>query len=103
VDRTRVLIGSFLFDPRSAELNTELGFVIDSPALAEHISAAFGNEIAANAYEVRLSDTGEIYWIERRDGELVRHDSEPGMSFCQRAGLCFISVLPKSGFCKLQC
>ncbi|HEX5021414.1 MAG TPA: phospholipase D-like domain-containing protein, partial [Candidatus Binatia bacterium] len=35
VDRERVFIGSFHFDPRSAELNTELGFVIHSPALAK--------------------------------------------------------------------
>ena len=34
MDRTRVFIGSFNFDPRSAALNTELGFVIDSPDLA---------------------------------------------------------------------
>jgi hypothetical protein len=37
VDRERVFIGSFHFDPRSAELNTELGFVIHSPALAKEI------------------------------------------------------------------
>ena len=94
VDRARVFVGSFHFDPRSAELNTELGFVIDSTALAAQISATFDKEIAANAYEVRLSDTGELYWIERRGEESVRHDSEPGMSSCQRAGPCFVSVLP---------
>lgn len=37
VDRERVFIGSFHFDPRSAELNTELGFVIHSLALAKEI------------------------------------------------------------------
>src|SRR4029434_10299223 len=33
VDRSRVFIGSFNFDPRSVELNSEMGVVIDSPAL----------------------------------------------------------------------
>lgn len=37
VDRSRVVIGSFNFDPRSAELNTELAFIIDSPALARSV------------------------------------------------------------------
>jgi cardiolipin synthase C len=94
VDRARVFIGSFHFDPRSAELNTELGFVIDSPALAKQIRAAFDTRIFANAYEVRLSKTGELYWIERKDGELMRHDTEPGTSFWQRAGVCFMGFLP---------
>lgn len=94
VDGVRVFIGSFHFDPRSAELNTELGFVIDSPALAQQIKAAFEMRISANAYEVGLSEDGQLYWIERRDGELVRHDVEPGTSLWQRAGLWFMSVLP---------
>ena len=31
VDRSRVFVGSFNLDPRSASLNTEMGFVIESP------------------------------------------------------------------------
>jgi cardiolipin synthase C len=94
VGRARVFIGSFNFDPRSAKLNTEMGFVIDSPALAQRIAAAFDSTIPANAYEVRLSETGELYWIERRGEQLVRHDTEPGTSFWQRAGIWFLSLLP---------
>jgi putative cardiolipin synthase len=94
VDRARVFIGSFNFDPRSAKLNTEMGFVIDSPALAQRIASAFDGTIPANAYEVRLSDTGELYWLERRGEQLVRHDTEPGTSFWQRAGIWFLSLLP---------
>jgi putative cardiolipin synthase len=94
VDRARVFIGSFNFDPRSAKLNTEMGVVIDSPALAQRIAAAFDGTIPANAYEVRLSDTGELYWLERRGEQLVRHDTEPGTSFWQRAGIWFLSLLP---------
>ncbi len=94
VDRARVFIGSFHFDPRSVELNTELGFVIDSPALAQEIENAFDSRISANTYEVRLSDDGQLYWIEQRQGEVVRYDTEPGTNFWQRAGLRFVSVLP---------
>ena len=95
VDRARIFIGSFHFDPRSAELNTELGFVIDSPALARKIENAFDSRISASAYEVRLSDDGQLYWIEQRQvGEVVRYDTEPGTNFWQRAGLRFLTVLP---------
>jgi putative cardiolipin synthase len=94
VDHARVFIGSFHFDPRSAELNTELGFVIDSPTLAQEIENAFDSRILASAYEVRLSDDGQLYWIEQRQGEVVRYDTEPGTNFWQRAGLRFMTVLP---------
>jgi putative cardiolipin synthase len=94
VDRARVFIGSFNFDPRSANLNTELGFVIESPALAQRIEAAFNNGIRANVYGVRLSDTSDLYWIERRNGKEVRHDTEPGMSFWKRLSVRLVSLLP---------
>jgi putative cardiolipin synthase len=94
VDRARVFIGSFNFDPRSAKLNTEMGVVIESPVLAQRIAAAFETTIPANAYEVRLSETGELFWLERQDGTSVRHDTEPGTSFWQRAGVWFLSLLP---------
>jgi cardiolipin synthase C len=94
VDNSRVFIGSFNFDPRSSTLNTEMGFVIDSPALAHRMEVALSNRFLASAYEVRLSDTGQLYWIERREGEWVRHDTEPGTSFWQRVEIWLLSILP---------
>jgi cardiolipin synthase C len=94
VDRTRFFVGSFNFDPRSRKLNTELGFVIDSPGLAQRIEEAFRASIPANSYEVRLSDTGQLYWIERRGDELVRHNTEPGTSWWLRAAAWLLSLLP---------
>jgi putative cardiolipin synthase len=94
VDNSRVFIGSFNFDPRSATLNTEMGFVIDSPALAHRMEVALSGRFLASAYEVRLSDAGQLYWIERREGERVRHDTEPGTSFWQRLEVWLMSILP---------
>jgi cardiolipin synthase C len=94
VDNSRVFIGSFNFDPRSSTLNTEMGFVIDSPALAHKMEVALSSRFLASAYEVRLSDAGELYWIERREGEWVRHDTEPGTSFWQRVEVFRMSMLP---------
>ena len=93
-DRSRFFVGSFNFDPRSRKLNTELGFVIDSPALAQRIEAAFHESIPANSYEVRLSNTGKLYWIGHRGDEVVRHDREPGTSWWLRAAVWFLSLLP---------
>jgi putative cardiolipin synthase len=94
VDRSRVFVGSFNFDPRSASLNTEMGFVIDSPVLARRIFAAFDERMPAEAYEVRLSPEGQLYWLERRGKAVVRHDVEPGTSLGERAIVSVMSMLP---------
>ena len=95
IDGDRVFIGSFNFDPRSAHLNTELGFVIRNPELAHRIDAKLERAIPLIAYEVRLSGEGETIWIERRTGKTVmRHDTEPGTTLWQRAAVSVLSVLP---------
>ena len=94
VDGRSVFVGSFNFDPRSARLNTELGFVIDSPTLARHIADAFEHDIPRNAYRVCLDDKGRLYWLEQRDGRTLRHDTEPGTTAWQRFSVWFVSLLP---------
>ncbi len=94
IDRSRVFIGSFNFDPRSINLNTEMGFVIDSPKLAGDIASVFDNGLASRAYEVRIDEDDRLYWLEQRDGRILRHDTEPGTTFWQRAALWFMSLLP---------
>src|SRR3546814_7691472 len=67
VDGQRLFVGSFNFDPRSMHLNTELGFVIESPTLAADVSNAFLTDIPANAYEVVRSEdhTSELQSLMR--------------------------------------
>ena len=94
VDGERVFIGSFNFDPRSARLNTEMGFVIDSPAMARHLGAMLDGGLADRAYEVRLNPDGSLYWIERKQGSAIRYDAEPGTSFWRRLSVRVLSWLP---------
>lgn len=94
VDGARVFVGSFNFDPRSAELNTEAGFVIDSAPLAARVGQAFDTTIPARSYAVRLDEHGRLYWLEARGGTQIRHDEEPGTSLWQRAGVGLLSLLP---------
>jgi putative cardiolipin synthase len=94
VDGSRIFVGSFNFDPRSARLNTEMGFVIDSQALAQRIDTLFEHRVPDTAYEVRLGQNGQLYWIERHGGAIERYDTEPGASLWRRAGVAILSVLP---------
>jgi cardiolipin synthase C len=94
IDRSRVFIGSFNFDPRSARLNTELGFVMDSPALAQAIADAFAETIPQRAYSVGLRDGATLQWTESRDGRVVVHAQEPGAGLGLRFAVAVMSVLP---------
>lgn len=94
IDRRRMFVGSFNFDPRSVHLNTELGFIIDSPTLAGVLPERFATTIPRRAYEVRLTDAGNLVWIERDRDRIVRHTVEPGTTRVQRLTIAVLSMLP---------
>lgn len=94
VDGKRVFVGSFNFDPRSTRFNTELGFIIESPAMAQDIEASFENEIPKDSYVLGLTEEGEVYWTEQKDGTQLRHDSEPETGWFTRTFVWVLSKLP---------
>ena len=95
VDRSRVFVGSFNFDQRSALLNTEMGLVIDSPTLAQQLAKTFDTTVPTAAYEVRLGTDGDsLEWIERTAAGETRYDTEPGTSWYQRMNVDMLSILP---------
>ena len=95
VDDRRIFVGSFNFDPRSIDLNTEMGLVIDSPALAGKLGQAMRGSIPQRAYQVLLQPDGTLYWIARdAQGGITRYDTEPGTSVWKRMGVAILSVLP---------
>lgn len=94
VDGRSIYIGSFNMDRRSIDLNTEMGFVIDSPVMARQLRQQLDERTPARAYEVRLDENGKLYWLERSGNTMLRHDREPGVSIWKRAGVGVLSLLP---------
>jgi putative cardiolipin synthase len=94
VDGKRIFVGSFNFDPRSMHLDTELGFLIDSPALANRMNQAFAEQIPARSYQVTLTPAGTLQWVEHDDGRILRHDVEPGTTWSTRTVTWLLSRLP---------
>jgi putative cardiolipin synthase len=99
VDRAQIYVGSFNFDPRSANLNTELGLVIDSPELATALSRGFEDVVPLIAYQLELDQGGNIVWLERTEGsaEPLRLTHEPGAGFWRRVWFGFLAILPIEG------
>ncbi|TVR34071.1 MAG: phospholipase D family protein [Balneolaceae bacterium] len=94
VDRLRVFVGSFNFDPRSIHLNTEMGVVIESENLAREIQELFEDRIPENTYEVTLDEHEKLNWTERTDGKLKVYSKEPKTRLIHRILLWFLSKLP---------
>lgn len=93
-DRKEVYIGSFNFDPRSAQINTELGVVCEVPAMAEYIATGlFDKNIKEFAYKVVLEDD-EVVWLDTEDGQVTRHTSQPETSAWRRFNLNLYSLFP---------
>ena len=90
VDRTRLFVGSFNFDPRSARLNTEMGFVIESAALANVVANACIQRVPEMSYRVSLKESGSLEWT---DGN-QHFDCEPGTSLGRRLLVRFLALLP---------
>ena len=93
VDGERIFIGSFNFDPRSARLNTEMGFLIESAKIATALARALdGTE---TFYRVVDASDGALNWIEIREtGEHLTHDHEPNTTAAQRSMVRIMGWLP---------
>jgi len=96
VDRSHVFIGSFNFDPRSANLNTELGVIIHNPDLAEHYLKMIDQRLKHDTYEVFLNEKGKVRWRSYVDGQEVIYDKEPDTTWGQRFSAGFARIVPKS-------
>lgn len=85
IDRQTVFVGSLNLDPRSVRVNTEIGVLVRSPALASEVAAIFDRNAApASAWRVRLVD-GRVVWEDLdAAGALRRVDAEPDASAWRR-------------------
>ena len=98
-DRKRIFIGSMNLDPRSVELNTEIGVYCESEAAAVQVADGIGTNIDRIAWRVELHDDGHggkrMVWIDTdANGNTTVLDSEPDVSTLKRAGIWMLGLLP---------
>jgi putative cardiolipin synthase len=91
VDRTRAFVGSPNVDPRSMELNTEIGVVGEGALFAARVAALIERDIAPeNAWRVTMDEEGWLKWS--TGDQMVRR--QPARGFMQRAIEFFVNLLP---------
>jgi putative cardiolipin synthase len=96
VDDEHLFIGSFNFDPRSADLNTELGVIIHDPELAMIFAVLIDEALREQTFEVFLDDDGKVRWRGYHDGKETLYDKEPETTWGQRFSAWLARIIPKS-------
>lgn len=96
VDDKEVFIGSFNFDPRSANLNTELGVIIRDPELALIYTVLVEDALPKQTFEAFLNEDGKLRWRGYEDGEEIIYDKEPETTWGERTKAWFARIIPKS-------
>ncbi|MEZ5565868.1 MAG: phospholipase D family protein [Gammaproteobacteria bacterium] len=91
VDGVRIFIGSFNFDPRSIQLNTEMGLLINSETLANRLHAAFDDGFSGVAWRVEAQN-GRLAWADPAADTVTT--VEPGSSTFRNLALTVVGCLP---------
>lgn len=83
IDRRRVFIGSMNLDPRSWSVNSEMGVIVESPALAGQLAAVIEEDMRPeNAWRLELGEAGdygeesEVLWV--AGDKTLRHQPARG-------------------------
>src|SRR5690554_3640834 len=86
VDDRRGFIGSFNMDPRSINLNTEMGVLFDDPELAGALRDEYLVLSSPEwSYRVYLNGERKLRWLDSTTDPPTIETSEPGASLLQRS------------------
>jgi putative cardiolipin synthase len=92
VDRKRVFIGSMNLDPRSYQINSEMGIVIESPDLSKKLAGIMERGISPeNSWRIEIDPEGDLRWV---SGSQIL-TRQPARSFMQRVKDVFFMLSPK--------
>ena len=96
VDQKYVFIGSANIDPRSGNLNTEIGIMVNSSELARQTTHLFERTISTqSSYHVLLDKTeNRLTWLTRENDKQYCYYHEPGASLIRKLGVSLLSLLP---------
>ena len=94
VDGHLTFVGSPNIDPRSLEINTEIGVATDSEAYGRRVGALVERDMAPeNAWRVAIEPDGSLAWSS--GAGVVRR--QPATGFAQRAVEFLLNLLPLKG------
>jgi len=102
LDGRWLFIGSLNLDPRSVDINTEIGILFDSSEMAGSLDKWADRDILDVAYRLQWVASpeggegadGRIEWVELEDGREIRYRADPRTSVWRRLSVWLFSLLP---------
>lgn len=94
LDKTKVFISSFNFDPRSTWLNCEMGILMESPALARFQLKQVEQRLRRHSYRLELLDGHRLIWLDLQSRPIGVISREPDTELSRRFLVWCISKLP---------
>jgi putative cardiolipin synthase len=90
-DDDTVFVGSANLDPRSLQINTEMGLLIESPSLNAELRRFLEPDFSLrNAWQLQRDADGLMTWVS--DDEVLQH--QPTHSYMRRIEDWFLTLLP---------
>jgi putative cardiolipin synthase len=96
-DCLQFFVGSMNLDPRSAFTNTEIGFLVDAPDVAERLCKGLDETFARGAFRLELTTsngTRHIEWVNTDEGREQRYTSDPRANRWQHFKAWMYGMLP---------
>ncbi len=94
IDKNTMFVGSFNYDQRSLNINTEIGIVFQDSEIATRFSKHFDEHIDKVAFRVELIDDSLRWTGVDETGKKVTFNTEPYTSFWKRLGANLMRLLP---------
>ncbi len=95
-DRRKIFVGSLNLDPRSIDINAEMGLLIDSEAMVGSLTQDMDDDLATLTYRVRENGKGNLEWHCRINNRDVIETTEPLTTWGRRFKAWFMNIAPES-------
>ena len=95
IDRNQLVIGSLNLDPRSIDINTEMGVVIENKELTSGMLEKFFSKLPELTYRVTENEKGSLRWTTYIDGQAAVEKREPQTSAWLRFKAIMLRIFPE--------
>ncbi len=95
IDRETIFIGSLNFDPRSIDINTEMGLFITNPQVGEPFTKLIMDDLPRVAYRVTLDEQDKLRWTYEYGDITEVETKEPLSGWWRRTQSMLYRVLPE--------
>jgi putative cardiolipin synthase len=96
IDGRYLFFGSLNVDPRSIEINAEMGVLVDSAELVGDMTGRAEERLPAIFYKLKLNEKNKLEWHGIIDGQPVVKTKEPDTSVFKRFSAWFQKIVPES-------